>query len=138
MKKAMLTICCAGALVAASEPEPPAEADIEARYSEAFVECRQDSMATADLIFCVRTESERQEAKLEAALASAVKRAPARRKAALRATEANWLKSAQAKCDDAVADEQFERVGVARRGQCMLDETIRRTIELEPPRKRKG
>ena len=139
MKKPLLTICCALVAVAAAEPEGLApDPEVEARYSDSFVECRQDSMATADLIFCVRTESERQEAKLESAFAAALKRASPKRKAALRASEASWLKAAQQKCDDAVADGQFERVAAARRGQCMLDETIRRTIELEPPRKAKG
>jgi uncharacterized protein YecT (DUF1311 family) len=136
MKKPLLTICCASfAIAAAGSGATAAEPEIEARYSDSFVECRDDSMATADVIFCLRTESERQEAKLQSAFAAALKRAPARRKAALRAGEANWLKKTQVKCDLAVADEQFDRLAAAKRGQCMLDETIRRTIELEPPRK---
>jgi uncharacterized protein YecT (DUF1311 family) len=125
-------------LVAAGQPKPIEQADIEARYSDSFTECTRDALATADTVFCVVTEAKTQEPKLDEALAAALKALPARRKAALRLEQAAWRKDAAAKCDQAVADEQFERVAQAKRGQCMLDETIRRTLELERSRARRA
>jgi uncharacterized protein YecT (DUF1311 family) len=126
------------ALVAAAQPKPIEQADIESRYSDSYTECTRDALATADTVFCVVTESKAQEPKLDEALAAALKALPAKRKTALRLAQAAWRRGAAAKCDQAIADEQFERVAQAKRGQCMLDETIRRTLELERSRSKKA
>jgi uncharacterized protein YecT (DUF1311 family) len=118
-------------LVATGQPKPIEQADIEARYSDTFSECTRDALATADTVFCLTKEAEIQEPKLEKAYAATLKRLTPKRKAALRSAQANWRKEAQAKCDEAAAGLEFERVAEAERGQCMLDATIRRTIELE-------
>lgn len=122
----------ATAAVAHDAPADPP--DVQAHYSETFTECTRDSMATADTVFCIASEAKHQEPKLEQAYVAALKRAAAKRKPAIRSAQVAWRKKAQADCDAAAAGEQYERIAQATRGQCMLDATIRRTIELERKR----
>jgi uncharacterized protein YecT (DUF1311 family) len=119
------------ALAAAAQPAPVEQSNVQARYSADYTECIADSMATPDVIFCTQVEDRQQQARLQSAFRKALERLPARRKAPFRTAQAMWLTGAGARCDKAVADEPFESVKTAKRGQCMLDETIRRTIELE-------
>lgn len=131
MKAAPFLVIATPLLVAPGQPKPIAQAEIEARYSAEFGECLKDGLATADTVFCVTTEAGQQESRLDRALAAALKRVSARRRPALRSAQAKWEEQSRAKCDAAVAGEPFERVADAERGQCLLDETIRRTIEIE-------
>lgn len=118
-------------LAAAAQPKEIAHSEIEARYSAEFADCLRDGMATADTVFCVDTEAKLQEPKMEKALQAALKRVPPKRRGSARAAQSKWVRDSRARCDEEVKDEPFERVADARRGQCMLDEIIRRTIELE-------
>jgi len=127
-----LFLAAAALVTAAGADGAPVDApDVQARYSESFTECTRDSMATADTVFCIASEAKHQEPKLEQAYVMALKRATAKRKPAIRSAQVAWRKKAQADCDAAAAGEQYERIAEATRGQCMLDATIRRTIELE-------
>jgi uncharacterized protein YecT (DUF1311 family) len=126
---------------AAMAPSPQAaptvaagQADVQAHYSESFTTCLDDALATADAVFCIAAEAQRVEPKLEQMLDEAMKRLSAKRRAAFRSAQMEWESKTRAKCDSEVEGEVFERIAQARRGQCMLDETIRRTIELEGKR----
>jgi uncharacterized protein YecT (DUF1311 family) len=116
---------------AAAAAEP---IDVQAHYSETFTACLADALATADRVFCIAAEAQRAEPALEKALEEALNRLSPKRRTAFRSAQAEWRSTVRAKCDSEVADEEFERVAQANRGQCMLDETIRRTIELEGKR----
>jgi uncharacterized protein YecT (DUF1311 family) len=129
--KYLLPVAAGFALAAAAQPRPIEQPAIQARYSVDYTECIADSMATPDIVFCTQVESRQQQSRLQSAFRRALERLPARRKASFRTAQALWLTGAGTRCDKAVADEQFESVKSAKRGQCMLDETIRRTIELE-------
>ena len=117
-----------------AEPQPIGQAEVEARYSDLYVECARDAMATADTIFCISTEAVRQEPKLEQALAAALKSAQSKRRAALGKAQSAWRDKALADCAEAAAAIEFERGANIVRGQCMLDAMIRRTLELERAR----
>ena len=134
MKLRLLLPAVALLISAAAEGAPADPPDVQARSSEAFTECTRDSMATADTVFCIASEAKHQEPKLEQAYVGALKRAAAKRRPAIRNAQVAWRKKAQVDCDAAAAGEQYERIAQATRGQCMLDATIRRTIELERKR----
>ena len=128
----------AAAMAPAPQAAPSAvaagQADVQAHYSESFTTCLEDALATADTVFCIAAEAQRVEPKLEQMLDEAVKRLSAKRRAAFRSAQVEWVSKTRAKCDSEMEGEIFERSAQARRGQCMLDETIRRTIELERKR----
>lgn len=135
MKRTVIVVACAALeLTGAASAKTIDAAEIAARYSGSFGECQNAALATADTIFCITVEANHQESRLEDAFAAAVKRLPAKRKVALRSTQLQWRKQARSKCNEAAAGEPFERIAEARRGQCMLDSIIERTIELERSR----
>lgn len=109
----------------------PPQLEVEARYSPTFGECIDASMATADRIFCLQAEIGRQEATLKSAYARAAKRLPPRSRRALNASQASWKGKAETECLSQTSGEEFETVAAADRDQCLLDATIRRTMELE-------
>ncbi|HMT42695.1 MAG TPA: lysozyme inhibitor LprI family protein [Sphingorhabdus sp.] len=108
------------------------QTQIEKRYSRDYAQCMDASGGvTADMMDCLGTEIDRQDARLNQAYVMVMRPLPKPRKDKLRGLQRAWIKQRDAKCARASAEEGGGSLSSIIYSSCILDETIGRTIFLE-------
>lgn len=123
----------AAALAAPAAAQWPAA--VERRLTRTYTDCMTGGAAargqTLAMNDCTAAEIERQDARLNQAYVTVMKRLPAKRKAALRNSERQWIARRDRTCRAAAARFGGGTGAGLEYGQCMLRETIARTLWLE-------
>lgn len=109
---------------------------IERRYTATFDHCMASGAAAQGLTYAVReclaAETRVQDARLNQAYKMVMARLPANRREGLRLSERNWIKARDAGCEkQSTEDGLGGDMAIEIQDQCVLDETIKRTIYLE-------
>ena len=108
---------------------------VEKRYSAAYNSCMNSGDAahgvTSGIMDCNGAEIDLQDARLNQAYKMVMSRLDDQQKTVLRTSERNWIKSRDAACKKSVGDEEGGTLGTVMYSNCILDETISRTIYLE-------
>lgn len=108
------------------------QTQIEKRYSRDYIQCMDASGGvTADMMDCLGTEIDRQDARLNQAYVMVMRPLPKPRKDKLRGLQRAWIKQRDSKCARASAAEGGGSLSSIIYSSCILDETIGRTIFLE-------
>lgn len=111
------------------------KAQVESRYSKDYKQCIATGNAargvTAGIMDCNGTEIDRQDAHLNQAYKMVMVRLAASEKIALRASERSWIALRDARCKRESSAEEGGTLGAVIYSQCILDETVKRTIWLE-------
>lgn len=119
------------AFIATSAPAQT-QTQIEKRYSRDYTQCMDSSGGvTADMMDCLGTEIDSQDARLNQAYVMVMRPLPKPRKGKLRGLQRAWIKQRDAKCSRASAEEGGGSLSSIIYSSCILDETISRTIFLE-------
>lgn len=109
------------------------DAQIEAQYTPALDKCLNSGDAANGVSVamgtCFRTELAVQDARLNAAYKSAMAKRDAAGQAALRNEERAWIKRRDADCE---AERSGGTIDMVQIPQCILNETIRRRVTLQP------
>ncbi|MGF7148699.1 uncharacterized protein YecT (DUF1311 family) [Sphingomonas zeicaulis] len=123
----------------AAEPAPAAggpeltQAQIEEQYSPAYDTCLKTGDAakgvTPAMAQCIADEIKVQDERLNAAYRSAMDKRDEAGKTALRDEERAWIKARDAKCDALAQGGSIDRIEIP---SCVLNETIRRRVKLQP------
>lgn len=118
----------------AAAPARAASPEIEARYSATFKTCPGMNGSTLEIIGCLSDERELQDKALNATYQKVMADLTAPQKARLRDAQRAWIAYRDAWCG-AQQDDDWGTLSKIVAAQCLLDETIRHTIELEayPP-----
>jgi uncharacterized protein YecT (DUF1311 family) len=117
-------------ILSMTDPGKP-HPEIEARYTAAFKACLAPAFSNMDMQACDGDEMTRQDATLNAVWKSTLVRFQTPlRIAELRRAERMWIGGREKHCQKASREAEGTLSGVLY-GQCMIDETIRRTIWLE-------
>jgi uncharacterized protein YecT (DUF1311 family) len=132
-----LCVASAASLAVATLAAVPANAgapEIEARYSKTYKDCPGLAGGTAEMVGCIGDETTRQDKTLNDAYKKAMDGLNDRQKTALRTAQRAWIAYRDAWCE-AQHDDEWGSISTIVANHCVLDETIRRTIELEnyPP-----
>ncbi len=108
--------------------------DVEARYTKAFKNCPGMNGGTAEMVGCIGDETTIQDKKLNDTYKKAMTDLNEGQKAKLRNAQRAWVLYRDAWCE-AQHDDEWGSISTIVANNCVLDETIRRTIELEnyPP-----
>jgi uncharacterized protein YecT (DUF1311 family) len=107
------------------------QSQIEKRYTRGYSQCMNDSGGvTSAMMDCSGSEIERQDARLNQAYGMVMRPLPKPRKERLRGLQRAWIKQRDARCQNAIRDNDGTSANIIYSG-CILDETIRRTIFLE-------
>lgn len=125
---------------AATTPQAPASSgatadasSVEARYSPAYDACMSSGEAaqgvTVAMADCTSAEIDVQDAKLNAAYQQAMRGLEEGPRQKLREAQRAWIKFRDTKC--ASEANSGGTVDILNSGGCILDATVRRTIELE-------
>jgi uncharacterized protein YecT (DUF1311 family) len=122
------------AFLLASAPASAGQPEIEARYSKAFKTCPGLERSTAEMIDCIDAETKVQDKALNATYQKIMKDLNDRQKGKLREAQRAWITYRDSWCA-AQQDDDWGSISTIVANNCVLDETIRRTIELEhyPP-----
>jgi uncharacterized protein YecT (DUF1311 family) len=122
------------ATLAAVSPARAASPDIEARYSKDFKACPGLSGSTLEIVGCIDGERAVQDKALNTTYQKVLGDLTAPQKTHLRDAQRAWIAYRDAWCG-AQQDDEWGSISKIVAAQCVLDETIRRTIELEhyPP-----
>ena len=106
---------------------------VEAQHSPAFDTCLETGDAakgvTPAMGQCIAGEIKVQDEKLNAAYRSAMEKRDEAGKIALRDEERAWIKARDAKCAALAQGGTIDRIQIP---SCVLDETIRRRVKLQP------
>ena len=132
-KLSLFTAFLSLALIAAA-PARAGAPDIEARYTQAFKTCPGMDRSTMEMIGCIDAEHAVQDKALNATYQKILADLTEAQKAKLRAAQRAWIAYRDTWCA-AQQDEAWGSISTIVAANCVLDETIRRTIELEhyPP-----
>jgi uncharacterized protein YecT (DUF1311 family) len=124
----------AAALCLTALPAIAGSPDIEARYSKTFKTCPGMERSTAEMVDCIGAETTLQDKALNATYQKVMADLNDRQKANLKAAQRAWITYRDAWCA-AQYDADWGSISTIVANNCVLDETIRRTIELEhyPP-----
>ncbi len=99
-------------------------------YSDEFFSCIDNVGAPGIVAMCMDRELKRQDRKLNLAYRKLMQCLPEERRDELKSIQRLWIKYRDKKCSF-YYHKNSGSGGLADMGQCQLDETIRRTIELE-------
>ncbi|MBS0255197.1 MAG: DUF1311 domain-containing protein [Proteobacteria bacterium] len=114
----------------ADPPRPHPE--IEARYTPEYRTCLADpQLNTMRQDRCNAAELARQDRALNRVWQQTIARLAPARLAELRRAERGWITARQRQCDLAAKEGEGGTIATLLYGQCMIDETIRRTLWLE-------
>ena len=109
------------------------QAQIEEQYSPAYDTCLETGDAakgvTPAMAQCIADEIKVQDERLNAAYRSAMDKRDEAGKLALRDEERAWIKARDAKCDALAQGGSIDRIQIP---GCVLNETIRRRVKLQP------
>lgn len=124
---------------AVAAPEPVAggpdltQAQLEEQYSPAYNSCQESGDAakgvTSAMAQCIADEIDVQDARLNAAYRSAMDKRDEAGKIALRDEERAWIKARDTKCDALAQGGSIDAIQIP---ACVLNETIRRRVKLQP------
>jgi len=134
MSRGLALALAALALPAVAATASPTRDTAEARYSPAYHRClaaapKSELPYAYAMAECNFTEEALQDKALNQAYRRAMAALPAARKAALRTEQRRWIKDHDAACADAHQDEGED--GRILYTECLLHETVYRTLELE-------
>lgn len=111
------------------------KAQVERRYSKDYKQCMATGDAangvTAGIMDCNGSEIDRQDARLNQAYKMVMLRLSAGKKVELRGAERAWIGQRDARCNRAASVEEGGSLAQIIYSQCILDETIKRTMWLE-------
>ena len=124
----------AAALCLIAFPALAGSPEVEARYSKTFKTCPGMDRSTAEMVDCIGAETKVQDKALNATYQKIMADLNDRQKANLKAAQRAWITYRDAWCA-AQQDSDWGSISTIVANNCVLDETIRRTIELEhyPP-----
>ena len=130
----LLVSAAAAALCLTVCPAFAGSPEIEARYSKTFKTCPGMERSTAEMVDCIGAETKLQDKALNATYQKIMADLNDRQKAKLKAAQRAWIAYRDAWCE-AQYDDDWGSISTIVANNCILDETIRRTIELEhyPP-----
>ncbi|HEY3813175.1 MAG TPA: lysozyme inhibitor LprI family protein [Caulobacteraceae bacterium] len=130
----VLVSAAAAALCLSAFPAFAGSPEIEARYSKTFKTCPGMERSTAEMIDCIGAETTLQDKALNTTYQKVMADLNDRQKANLKAAQRAWITYRDAWCA-AQEDSDWGSISRIVANNCVLDETIRRTIELEnfPP-----
>jgi uncharacterized protein YecT (DUF1311 family) len=130
----VLVSAAAAALFVIASPVFAGSPEIEARYSSGFKACPGFNGSTMEMIGCIDAEEKIQDRKLNATYQKLMADLNDRQKAKLRDAQRAWIAYRDAWCA-AQQDDDWGSISTIVANDCVLDETIRRTMELEhyPP-----
>jgi uncharacterized protein YecT (DUF1311 family) len=115
----------------ASSASAQTQSQIEKRYTQTYSDCMDTSEGvTSSMMDCIGAEIEVQDGRLNQAYVMVMRPLPKPRKDTLRGLQRTWIKQRDAKCKRAIADEGGS-MGSIIYADCILDQTIKRTIFLE-------
>jgi uncharacterized protein YecT (DUF1311 family) len=127
----LLVLAVASPVMGAPRADP-----VEARYTPAYDKClaAPDGQSTAGMITCTGQETDRQNAKLNAAYRAAMAKLNGRQKVKLQAAERAWIAFREAQCAS-LEDEDWGTASSLNASGWFLHMTVQRTIDLEgyPP-----
>ncbi|HWE44543.1 MAG TPA: lysozyme inhibitor LprI family protein [Caulobacteraceae bacterium] len=128
LSAAAATLCLTAFPALAGSPE------VEARYSKTFKTCPGMERSTMEMVDCIDAETKLQDKALNATYQKIMDDLNDRQKANLRTAQRAWIAYRDAWCA-AQQDSDWGSISTIVANNCVLDETIRRTIELEhyPP-----
>lgn len=124
------------ALLGISQAQAAGKSAVEQRYTSTFNRCMASGAAAQGMTYAVRgclaAETRVHDAKLNQAYKMVMGRLPANRHEGLRASERAWIKVRDAGCaKQSTEDGLGGDMAIEMEDQCVLDETIKRTIYLE-------
>lgn len=130
----MRQILLAIALGALALPAAAHEPSFDGRYSASYAVCSNDANSTHAMLECSRAEYAVQDRLLNEAYRKAMAPLNARQKARLQRAQRAWVAWRDAKCES-LQDEDWGTLSGVIASACLVDETVRRLIELEeyPP-----
>jgi uncharacterized protein YecT (DUF1311 family) len=132
----ILALAAVAAFSPAIAPLPAQAADkaVEARYTKGFKNCPGFSGSTAEMIGCVDQETQIQDKRLNETYKKAMDGLTAGQKAKLKNAQRAWLAYRDAWCT-AQQDSDWGTLSNIAAANCILEQTVRRTMELEnyPP-----
>ncbi|WP_456381879.1 lysozyme inhibitor LprI family protein [Hydrogenimonas sp.] len=103
---------------------------IEALYSDDYRRCLEKALGSADALACIEAEIAYQDKRLNEAYKEAKSRIQPFRRDTLRDIQRLWLRYRDAKCGF-YRHKESGSGGVSDMSQCILDETVKRTVELK-------
>ena len=132
--RTLLVSVAAAALCLTAFPAFAGSPEVEARYSKTFKTCPGMDRSTAEMVDCIDAETKVQDKALNATYQKIMTDLNDRQKANLKAAQRAWITYRDAWCA-AQQDSDWGSISTIVANNCVLDETIRRTIELEhyPP-----
>ena len=108
------------------------QSQIKKRFSQDYTQCMDASGGiTAEMRDCFGTEIDRQDARLNQAYVMVMRPLPKPRKERLRGLQRTWIKQRDAKCTRASKAAEGGTLAGIIYADCILDQTISRTIFLE-------
>jgi uncharacterized protein YecT (DUF1311 family) len=124
----------AAALCLTAFPALAGSPEVEARYSKTFKTCPGMERSTMEMVDCIDAETKLQDKALNATYQKIMADLNDRQKTNLKAAQRAWIAYRDAWCA-AQQDSDWGSISTIVANNCVLDETIRRTIELEhyPP-----
>ncbi len=130
----LLVSLAAASLCLTAFPAFAGSPEVEARYSKTFKTCPGMDRSTAEMVDCIGAETTLQDKALNATYQKVMADLNDRQKANLKAAQRAWITYRDAWCA-AQQDSDWGSISTIVANNCILDETIRRTIELEhyPP-----
>jgi len=129
-----LLVPLAVAALATAVPAAAHEPGFEGRYSPAYQACSNEAGSTHAMLDCSRAEYAVQDRAMNAAYQRVMATLNARQQAKLRKAQRAWIAWRDAKCES-FQDEDWGTLSLVIASACLVDETLRRLIELEeyPP-----
>lgn len=128
------TLLAFAATLLAAAPAAAHEPSFEGRYSAAYDACSTEALSTHAMLECSRAEHALQDRALNEAYRKAMAGLNPRQQDKLRSAQRAWLAWRDAKCRS-LQDEDWGTLSGVIASACLVDETVRRLIELEqyPP-----
>jgi uncharacterized protein YecT (DUF1311 family) len=130
-----LAVLTAAALVLTALPARAADkADIEKRYSVIYNDCMEKAGSTAEYVDCIGVEVTWQDKYLNRRYQDLAAQLNPGQMERLRKAQRAWIAFRDSWCQ-AQADPEWGSLSTVAANQCVLDQTIARTIDLEnyPP-----
>jgi uncharacterized protein YecT (DUF1311 family) len=110
-----------------------AKSQVEARYSADYEQCLAAAKGvTGDLMICNGAETDRQDPRLNQTCKLVLAWLSLSRKSSLRTSERAWITERDRRCRCVLATETGGALATVIQSGCILDETIKRLIWLEP------
>ena len=130
----LILIAAAAAALLAPPASAADKADIEKRYSVIYSDCMEKAGSTAEYVDCIGAEINWQDKYLNRRYQDLMKALTPPQQARLRDAQRAWIVFRDKWCA-AQADPAWGSLSTVAANQCVLDQTIERTIALEayPP-----